>query len=239
MYSRCDLARHLFKVPTPNPNPKNTSMIKTEKIEKPINTASCSGKPCIALTFDDGPGAHTSRLLDILKQRNTKATFFVLGNKVARNTPLLQRMKSEGHGIANHSWSHANLSKLPANEIRSEIVRTNDAIKEATGESPIFLREPYGASNETVQSELRTLGMSSILWSVDTRDWADRDSTIVCHRATSNARSSAIILLHDIHTSSVDAVPCIIDNLTKQGYTLVTIHELLGKTNPGQKYYSG
>lgn len=226
------LAQALFEVPVP-PKPEVTAPAP------PAPSASCGATPCIALTFDDGPGPHTERLLNILQEREAKATFYVLGNKAAAHAATLRRIKQQGHEIGNHSWGHANLAKLSAEEVRNDLSRTNDAIRDAVGTAPTSARPPYGSTNDTVRTELSRLGMSSVLWSVDTRDWADRDSGIVCSRALASAKSGAIVLLHDIHSTSVDAVPCILDGLKKQGYRFITASELLGAMTPGQNYYSG
>ena len=127
----------------------------------------------IALTFDDGPGPYTAHLLDILDQYGAKATFFLIGSKVSAQADVLRRMHARGHQLGNHSWSHPELPKLPIDQIAGEIDRTNEAIRQATGVKPSILRPPYGAVNGVVLEQIRARGMSSILWSVDTRD--DRD----------------------------------------------------------------
>jgi len=130
-------------------------------------------------------------------------------------------------------------SKIYVGSGANEITQTNRAIHAATKQTPTIMRPPYGAINTSVSQQLQTFGMSSVLWSVDTRDWADRDSNIVCLRAVSNARAGAIILFHDIHPTSVDAIPCVLDALSKQGFTFVTIDTLFGgKLQPGQSYFS-
>ena len=211
------------KSPEPKPEPK------------PTPAAPPNGN-IVALTFDDGPGPYTAQLLDMLDQHGAKATFFLIGSKVSAQADVLRRMQARGHQLGNHSWSHPELPKLPVHQIASEIDRTNDAIKQATGVTPSILRPPYGAVNGVVLEQLRLRGMSSILWSVDTRDWADRNSDIVCSRAVAGARPGAIILMHDIHKTSVNAVPCILNALKQQGYSFVTVQGLLGSTTPGAGY---
>ncbi len=230
------LAKSLFTVPDP-PKPKPVPVPSTPITPAPRTGASCPGGRCVAITFDDGPGAHTMRLLDILDQRGAKATFFVIGSKVDAQAGVLRRMQTSGHQIGNHTWSHPSLTRLSLAGIRQEIGDTNAAIQRAIGYTPKIVRPPYGATSQTVNTELGRLGMSSVLWSVDTRDWADRNSSIVCSRAVANARPGAIILLHDIHVTSVNAIPCILDALSRQGYGFVTIDMLLGNTVPGQVYY--
>ena len=216
------------KPPEPKPEPKPAPAVPAP--------APTTGNKVIALTFDDGPGPHTAHLLDILDQYGAKATFFLIGSKVSSQANVVHNIQARGHQLGNHSWSHPDLPKLPVDQIAGEIDRTNDAIKQATGVTPAILRPPYGAVNGAVLEQLRLRGMSSILWSVDTRDWADRNSDIVCSRAVAGARPGAIILMHDIHQTSVGAVPCILSALKQQGYSFVTVQGLLGNTTPGVGY---
>lgn len=179
------------------------------------------------------------RLLDTLDTYHAKATFFVIGEKVAAHHAILQQQAARGHQIGNHSWRHPDLTTLAPSSVANEITQTNRAIHAAIKQTPTVMRPPYGAINTSVSQQLQTFGMSSVLWSVDTRDWADRDSNIVCSRAVSNARAGAIILFHDIHPTSVDAIPCVLDALSKQGFTFVTIDTLFGgKLQPGRSYFS-
>lgn len=230
-YLQNPTARKLANVPKP-PEPKPTP--------KPAPAAPApaptTGNKVIALTFDDGPGPHTAHLLDILDQYGAKATFFLIGSKVSGQASIVRNIHARGHQLGNHSWSHPELPKLPADQIASEIDRTNEAIRQATGVTPAILRPPYGAVNGVVLEQLRARDMSSILWSVDTRDWADRNSDIVCSRAVAGARPGAIILMHDIHQTSVGAVPCILSALKQQGYSFVTVQGLLGNMAPGAGY---
>ena len=227
-YLQNPTARKLANIPKP-PEPKPTPAPAAPP-------AANSGSKVIALTFDDGPGPYTAQLLDILDQHGAKATFFLIGSKVSARADVLRRMHSHGHQLGNHSWSHPELPKLPVDQIAGEINRTNDAIKQATGIKLTILRPPYGAVNSAVLEQLRLRGMSSILWSIDTRDWADRNSEIVCSRAVAGAHPGAIILMHDIHQTSVGAVPCILSSLKQQGYSFVTVQGLLGNMAPGVGY---
>ena len=216
------------KPPEPKPEPKPAPAVPAP--------APTTGNKVIALTFDDGPGPHTAHLLDILDQYGAKATFFLIGSKVSGQASIVRSIQARGHQLGNHSWSHPELPKLPVDQIAGEVDRTNEAIRQATGVTPAILRPPYGAVNGAVLEQLRLRGMSSILWSVDTRDWADRNSEIVCSRAVAGARPGAIILMHDIHQTSVGAVPCILSALKQQGYSFVTVQGLLGNTTPGVGY---
>ncbi|MBF1043329.1 MAG: polysaccharide deacetylase family protein [Candidatus Nanosynbacter sp.] len=216
------------KPPEPKPEPKPAPAVPAP--------APTTGNKVIALTFDDGPGPHTAHLLDILDQYGAKATFFLIGSKVSSQANIVRSIHARGHQLGNHSWSHPELPKLPVDQIAGEIDRTNDAIKQATGVTPAILRPPYGAVNGVVLEQLRLRGMSSILWSVDTRDWADRNSDIVCSRAVAGARPGAVILMHDIHQTSVGAVPCILSALKQQGYSFVTVQGLIGNMAAGVGY---
>ena len=216
------------KPPEPKPEPKPAPAVPAP--------APTTGNKVIALTFDDGPGPYTAHLLDVLDQYGAKATFFLIGSKVSSQANVVRNIHARGHQLGNHSWSHPELPKLPVDQIAGEIDRTNDAIKQATGVTPAILRPPYGAVNGVVLEQLRLRGMSSILWSVDTRDWADRNSDIVCSRAVAGARPGAIILMHDIHQTSVGAVPCILSALKQQGYSFVTVQGLLGNMAAGAGY---
>ena len=216
------------KPPEPKPEPKPAPAVPAP--------APTTGNKVIALTFDDGPGPYTAHLLDVLDQYGAKATFFLIGSKVSSQANVVRSIHARGHQLGNHSWSHPELPKLPVDQIAGEIDRTNDAIKQATGVTPAILRPPYGAVNGVVLEQLRLRGMSSILWSVDTRDWADRNSDIVCSRAVAGARPGAVILMHDIHQTSVNAVPCILNALKQQGYSFVTVQGLLGNMAAGAGY---
>ena len=226
-YLQNPTARKLANIPKP-PEPKPNPAPATP-------TPAAAGKT-IALTFDDGPGPYTAQLLDILDQHGAKATFFLIGSKVSAQASVVRNIQARGHQLGNHSWSHPELPKLPIDQVAGEIDRTNDAIKQATGVKPTVMRPPYGAVNGAVLEQLRLRGMSSILWSVDTRDWADRNSEIVCSRAVAGAHPGAIILMHDIHQTSVNAVPCILNALKQQGYSFVTVQGLIGNMAAGVGY---
>ena len=232
-------AKRLITVPDPPaeepPKPK-PAPAPTPPPAAQAPSGNCGQAKCIALTFDDGPGIYTAGLLDTLERAGAKGTFFVIGSKVNTQPGVLRRMQANGHQIGSHSWSHPLLTQLGPEGVQAEIRSTSDAIAKVTGQRPILMRPPYGGFNQPVLDELRAQGMASILWSVDTRDWADRNSSIVCSRAVAGAAPGAIILMHDIHPTSVDAVPCILDSLKQQGYQFVTVSTLLGKTEPGVKY---
>ncbi|BDZ43413.1 hypothetical protein GCM10025865_27120 [Paraoerskovia sediminicola] len=200
----------------------------------------CDELKCIALTFDDGPGEYTDTLLDELADKGVKATFMLVGRSVATHPDAVAREVAEGHAIGNHTWDHADLRKLSADQIKDEIDRTNDAIEDAAGIGTTLVRQPYGATNDTVTGVLTDEGDASILWDVDTEDWKNRDADETTQRALDGAHAGAIILMHDIHPTTVEAIPGIIDQLQDAGYTLVTIPQLLGDDlEPGSAHFSG
>ena len=182
----------------------------------------CREVACVALTFDDGPSYYTEGLLDILKEHNVKATFFVLGTQVRIQSETVQRMFREGHQIGNHTWDHPNLTKMSDDQIREQLRQTDNLIAQIIGESTPFLRPPYGAYNDNV---LAASGLPIIFWSVDPLDWRDRDAATVAARIV-DAPAGAIILAHDIHKSTVDAVPAIIAALKSRGIHMVTVTKL-------------
>lgn len=181
----------------------------------------------IALTFDDGPNyATTGKLLDGLKKHKAKATFFMLGQNVAGNEDLVQRMKKEGHELGNHSWDHAQLTELSQKKIQNEVNKTNEAVYAACGAYPTVFRAPYGSLNDKVLSNVE---IPSIYWSVDTLDWKNRNANYVKKQILKSAYDGAIILLHDIHETTVKGVLAALDTLEKEGYTMVTVTQLLSR----------
>jgi peptidoglycan-N-acetylglucosamine deacetylase len=191
-------------------------------------------QPYIAMTFDDGPSAeNTPRLLEMLKQRNIKATFFLIGQNVASNSDLVRRILAEGHEIGNHSWTHPQLSKLSDDRVTAEITQTQDAIRDASGFTPTLLRPPYGAitprQREWIESRF---GLNIILWSVDPFDWKRPGASVITQRILSQTRPGAIILSHDIHKQTVDAMPATLDALIAKGYKFVTVSQLIAMNKP-------
>ncbi|MFE9401365.1 polysaccharide deacetylase family protein [Streptomyces sp. NPDC006530] len=199
----------------------------------------CAKAKCIALTFDAGPGPHTPQLLDILKEKKVHATFFLLGRKHVDTYPdTVRRAAAEGHEIANHTWTHRRLDQLKPDEIRSELDRTQQAVKALTGRAPTLMRPPQGRTNDEVTAASKELGLSQVLWSATAKDYATTDSALIRKRILDQASRDGIILLHDIYDGTVPAVPGIIDELTERGYTFVTVPQLLapGTPEPGTLY---
>lgn len=193
-------------------------------------------KKVIALTFDDGPNTtSTVRLLELLANQNVEATFFLLGQMVSMHPYIAEEIRNRGHEIANHSYSHPDLTKLSREDIREEVIKTDKAIFKATGILPKNFRAPYGAVNQEV---IMAIGMPIIHWDVDSMDWKLKDSNSIVNRVINDVQSGSIILLHDIHESSVDAVHKIIRNLSDQGYKFVTVSELFSHAQkPYYQYF--
>lgn len=195
--------------------------IKTEKSQQ---EAPYEERKRVALTFDDGPGESTERLLDGLKERNVKATFFVVGEKALQYPEIIKRMKEEGHIIGNHTYSHVNLNSMSCETAMEEVRRNSDLIEELTGERPVFLRPPYGECAEKMKKEL---DMFVVLWDIDPLDWSIQNTGEVTASVLSNVTDNDTILLHDIFDTSVDAALQIVDNLQKENYEFVTVEELM------------
>ncbi|MER7110010.1 polysaccharide deacetylase family protein [Streptomyces sp. NPDC000229] len=199
----------------------------------------CRKVTCIALTFDAGPGKDTPRLLDILKEEKVPATFFLLGSKhVDRYPDVVRRIAAEGHEVANHTWSHPILTDLEPDGIRQELSRTQEAIERLTGRKPTLMRPPQGRTDDTVSEISRELGLAQVLWSVTAKDYSTTDSALIRQRTLDGAEKDGIILLHDIYDGTVPAVPGIIAELKKRGFTFVTVPQLLApaKPEPGTVY---
>jgi peptidoglycan/xylan/chitin deacetylase (PgdA/CDA1 family) len=197
----------------------------------------CSVTKCIALTFDDGPIPGSMRLLDILKAKGARATFFVLGSEASTYPDVLRREVADGHEIGNHSFSHAKLAGAPAAKVNDEINRTQGIIKDATGKAPALLRPPYGATDKQLDAIAMRDRLSQILWSADPQDYMSRDPAAIEKRVVDSAQPGRIIILHDIRPTTVAAIPGILDKLSKKGYSFVTVSEIYGdKLAAGQKY---
>ena len=192
-------------------------------------------EPYVAMTFDDGPHpSNTPRLLDILKKRNVKATFYVVGSNARRYPHILRRMVAEGHEIGNHTDSHAYLTKLSRDGVRRELAVTHQAIVSATGIAPRTMRPPYGAISSELKAGIkREFGYPSILWSVDPNDWKRPGSSVVANRLVSGARPGGILLAHDIHSPTIDAMPSTLDRLLAKGFRFVTVTQLISMEGRG------
>ncbi len=190
--------------------------------------------PYIAMTFDDGPNATlTPRLLDLLAAHHMKATFFVVGENAAEHPEILKRAVREGHEIANHSWSHPNFGKMSDEAVRRELQKTDDAIKAAIGTRPTLMRPPYGSITARQKNWIHDeFGYRIIIWDVDPLDWKRPGPTVVTHRIVKETRPGSIILAHDIHPPTIEAMPATFDQLEAKGFKFVTVSELLAMARP-------
>ena len=184
-------------------------------------------KPMVALTFDDGPSKHTERLLDTFATYGGKGTFFVVGNLLDGRAQTIKRMASEGHEIAGHSWNHRQLTKLSVGELTDQIMTTRAKICEITGIDSTLIRPPYGSYNSETKSVCANLGIIMANWSLDTLDWKYKDANRIHNTIMKEVKAGDIILCHDLHGTTVDAMERVIPDLIEQGYQLVTVSELL------------
>ncbi|WP_426449787.1 polysaccharide deacetylase family protein [Paenibacillus sp. S-38] len=199
----------------------------------PPSSASPAGNKRAALTFDDGPDSrYTPLILDILKEHGVKATFFVVGRQVEKCPEVLRRIAEEGHRIGNHSWDHADLTKLNEAQILEEIAAGDEAVRKITGSAPVLFRAPYGAVSPNVRRALGSLGRPLVGWTVDTRDWAGTPPKAILESVTQGLKPGGIVLMHSFGgrsgslANTVEALPSIIEALEGDGYTLVTADEL-------------
>ena len=182
-----------------------------------------ASKPMVALTFDDGPGERTGELLAQLEKYNAHATFFMQGKNIPGKEDFVKKMKETGCELGNHSYDHPQLTKLSADKIANQIGTTNDLIQQAAGSTATVMRPPYGAINDTVRS---SVGLPMILWSIDTLDWKTRNAQSSIDTVMNDVQDGDVILMHDIHTESIDAALVLIPKLEEAGYQLVTVSEM-------------
>ncbi|MEY2562052.1 MAG: peptidoglycan-N-acetylglucosamine deacetylase [Verrucomicrobiota bacterium] len=190
--------------------------------------------PYIALTFDDGPSATlTPKLLDLLAAHHMKATFFVVGQNAADHPEILKRAVREGHEIANHSWSHPILGKMSDEAVRRELQKTDDAIAAAIGKRPTLLRPPYGSITAHQKKWIHDdFGYRIIIWDVDPLDWKRPGPSVVTSRILKETHAGSIVLAHDIHAPTLEAMPATFDQLERKGFKSVTVTELLAMATP-------
>ncbi len=181
-------------------------------------------KKVVALTFDDGPSKYTKKILDILKEEEACATFFIVGNKALFYKEELQRMIKEGSEIGNHSYSHKWLNRLSENEFKEEINKTQKVIEDITGFTPKIFRPTYGGYSDKLKTYT---DLNFILWNVDSEDWKVKNTNKILNNIFKSVKDESIILMHDNHEYSVKALKEIIDNLKNDGYQFVTVSELL------------
>lgn len=203
--------------------------VKMEDVREACGYVSASATPVeapkIALTFDDGPStAWTPALLDGLKERGVKATFFLIGENADKNPEIVKRMAEEGHLIGNHTYHHVELTKVSENEARLELADTSAVIVRITGKEPEYMRPPFGAWQRKLEQEIRML---PVLWTIDPLDWTTENPDEIVNKVVTEAEENDIILLHDCYKSSVEAGLRIVDILQEEGFVFVTVDELL------------
>lgn len=193
-------------------------------------TAVSTPSPVVAITFDDGPHpTHTPRLLDMLRDRNIRATFYLIGNRLVQHPEIARRIADEGHEIGNHSWSHPFMDRLSDAAVTREIDQTTNAIYQVTGRPPVTFRPPYGAFTRRQRIGLHEArSLPTILWSVDPQDWRRPGASVVANRILANTRQGGIILSHDIHRGTIDAMPATLDGLTARGLRFATVSQIIG-----------
>ena len=203
--------------------------VKMEDVREACGYVSASATPVeapkIALTFDDGPSAAwTPALLDGLKERGVKATFFLIGENADKNPEIVKRMAEEGHLIGNHTYHHVELTKVSENEARLELADTSAVIVRITGKEPEYMRPPFGAWQRKLEQEIQML---PVLWTIDPLDWTTENQDEIVNKVVTEAEENDIILLHDCYKSSVEAGLRIVDILQEEGFVFVTVDELL------------
>lgn len=198
---------------------EETNFINYETVNKTID----SNKPIIALTFDDGPSKYTKQIVDLLKKYNCNATFFVLGNKVKIYKDTIKESISNGNEIGNHSYNHKWLSRLKSDDIKKQINKTQDILKKEVNYTPILLRPTYGSVNKKIRN---STNLEIVLWNVDTLDWKIKSSKKIADRSLLQIKDRSIILMHDTHERTYEALKIMIPKLIAEGYQFVTISEL-------------
>ncbi|MGN1267545.1 MAG: polysaccharide deacetylase family protein [Dorea sp.] len=190
-----------------------------------VNASVQAEEKKVALTFDDGPSHQcTGRLLDGLKERNVKATFFLIGKNAKENPKLVKRIYDEGHLIGNHTYNHVEITKLSDEEAKQELEKTDHIISAITGEHVSYMRPPFGVWQQDLEIELEVL---PVLWTVDPLDWTTENVDEIVNKVVTETEENDIILLHDCYDSSVDAALQIVDILTEKGFGFVTVDELM------------
>lgn len=196
-------------------------------------------KPMIAITYDDGPSQYTPEIVDVLKENNSVATFFVLGQSVYKNEDILNRMIDEGNQIGNHTYNHKRLTTISDEELYKQVQGTDDLIRIATGYTPSVMRPPYGTTTDDLNKKIQR---PVIKWSIDTRDWENQNVEMIKNSILANVKDGDIILMHDMYNSTVEASKIVIPELINRGYQLVTIDELFeyrdGALTAGEQYYN-
>lgn len=201
-------------------------------------------EPCVALTYDDGPGPRTPELLSILDKAKVTATFFALGNSIKSYPDTVKRMARSGYEVASHTITHADLAKQSVEKIQTEVNGNSELIAQTTGYAPLLFRPPYGSHNEKVDNILTEAELAVVMWSVDTNDWKHRNTGQTVAKSVGEGMkfTQPIVLMHDIHDSTIDAAQPIVQQLTEKNFHLVSVSELTVNTGglfAGHSYCRG
>lgn len=187
--------------------------------------AESAEKPMLALTFDDGPNpTSTPVLLDGLKKRGVKVTFFVIGSNAKKHPDIVKQEAQDGHIVGNHTYNHVEITKVSEEVARKEIMDTSKLVEEITGQPTQYMRPPFGAWQKELEMELEVM---PVLWNVDPLDWTTENEDEIVNKVVTDVKENDIILLHDCYISSVNAALRIVDILQKEGYEFVTVEELI------------
>ncbi len=212
-----------FQRSSRQPQEVGDSSVETGSSQDEIYIKEDDEKPKIAITFDDGPNPQwTPRLLDGLKERGVKASFFVIGEKAEKYPEIIKRMYEEGHVIGNHTYTHVQLTTLSNEKACEEIKKTCQVLYDITGEYPEFIRPPFGSWDENLECGI---DLMPVMWTIDTLDWSSKNADSVVVKAMKQVKENSIILLHDNYESSVEGALRIIDQMMAQGYEFVTVEE--------------
>ena len=214
--------------PVVEPAPSIDIPVRPKPLGKRVSHVPMKGK-YVALTFDDGPHPSlTPAALDILNRHGAKGTFFMLGQNANRYKSIVARAAAEGHELGVHTWSHIKMNSCSRAKVDNEVGRTQRILAEAAGKAPRVIRPPYGATNKSLVNHMHDrYGMASILWDVDTLDWRKPGVSKVINTAVNKAQPGSIILVHDIHASTLAALEGIVTGLQARGFQLVTVSELM------------
>lgn len=202
--------------------------LRAETEELPEHSCPLEDEKLVAMTFDDGPSPRTTiKILEILKEHDAKATFFVVGQNALKNQSLMQEIVKQGHEVGNHSFSHVQLTRVSIGRVKNEIASTSKIIHESTGSAPVWFRPPYGSINKKIENVAEELGLKTILWTDDPRDWSRKATAVsIENKVMGNLKSGSVVLLHDNHSATIEALPVMLKKIKERGYKLVTVNEL-------------
>ena len=203
-----------------NARPKET------KEAREVPAATARENPRVALTFDDGPSKYTTSLLDGLRKRGVRATFFLQGQCIEGKEEVIKQMQEDGHLIGNHTFHHVQLTKLSDEQAKQEVVSTSNAIYEITGIYTSYIRPPFGEWKKGLDYNVT---MIPVLWTIDSRDWYTQNTPVIVNEVMKQVEDGDIILMHDCYKTSVESALQIVDQLKEQGYELVTVDEMIAE----------